>query len=352
MNFRPAISAPLPWLTVLAGRFLSGSKRPGGERPKTPRFRFPRSLKVTREGWWFMAILFFTGIAAINTGNNLLYLVLATLLSIIIISGLMSESTLKRIKPFRRPPKRIFKNRPAPFSIEIENNKRFLPSISFDLSESGARGIDTTPVYLLKLDAGASILRMSDYTFKRRGRHILTGIKVTTRFPFGLFIKGKVEAVELEVTVYPEVKPMTLSLPGATSPRAGQRVFKRGAGSELHNLRDYTPHDDSRFIHWKSAAKNTGLVVKEFERESEKEVIVRFNNLSVSGKEGVFEDRVDEVAGVIKYFIDSGYSVSLQTVGVTLPGGAGDRHFFSLLNHLAVIKPAGPGAPSFRVVYP
>jgi len=44
------------------------------------RFRPPRKLKFTREGKYFLGITLGVGFAAINTGNNLLYLLLGMLL--------------------------------------------------------------------------------------------------------------------------------------------------------------------------------------------------------------------------------------------------------------------------------
>ena len=38
------------------------------------RLRAPRTLRPTRAGWAFFAITFGVGFAALNTGNNLLYL--------------------------------------------------------------------------------------------------------------------------------------------------------------------------------------------------------------------------------------------------------------------------------------
>ncbi|MFQ5441195.1 MAG: DUF58 domain-containing protein [Thermodesulfobacteriota bacterium] len=353
MNLRPAISAPLPWLTVIAGRFLAGLKKDAGKGVKRRLLKFPRSLRVTREGKWFIAVLFSIGLAAINTGSNLLYLMLTTLLSMIIISGLMSESTLKGLRAVRLPPGKIFRGTPALFAFKIENTKRFFSSISFDLSESALPGIDCPPVYVLKLKAGASIIRGARYTFKKRGRYTLTGLKFTTLYPFGLFLKGKVEALSHEVTVYPRIKPVHTVASKTISSREGARVKKKGAGPDLHNLRDYTPHDDSRFIHWKSAAVTGGLMVKEFERESEKKVLVRFQNLSRPGYEALFEDTVDEVAGVISFLIEEGYSVVFETLEEELPPGTGREHFFRILGRLALIKPKplSSGTPAYDVVY-
>ena len=48
-------------------------------------FRPPRRLKFTREGKFFVGITLGVGFAAINTGNNLLYLLLGMLLALIIV---------------------------------------------------------------------------------------------------------------------------------------------------------------------------------------------------------------------------------------------------------------------------
>ena len=353
MNFRPAISAPLPWLTVVAGRFLTRVKKNASGGVKRRLFRFPRSLRVTREGKWFIAVLFSIGLAAINTGSNLLYLMLATLLSLIIISGLMSESTLKGIRAVRSAPKKIFRGTPATFAFEIDNTKRFFSSISFDLSESPVADLDAPPVYVLKLSASGSVLRTAAYTFKKRGIYTLKGLKFTTLYPFGLFLKGKTETVIGEVTVYPRVKPVHAVPSKAVASREGEPVSKKGAGPDLHNLRDYTPHDDSRFIHWKSAAVTGGLKVKEFERESERKVHVQFKNLSSPGREDLFEDMVDEVAGVVGYLIKEGYSVLFETLEETSAPGSGREHFFRILAQLALVKPKpfSAGTPAYTVVY-
>ena len=68
--------------------------RRSGRRPalmqKRSRLRPPRSLRATRAGWCFIAIIFGVGFAALNTGNNLIYLIIALLLAFLVLSGLLS----------------------------------------------------------------------------------------------------------------------------------------------------------------------------------------------------------------------------------------------------------------------
>ena len=54
--------------------------------PRRAHRNWPRKLKFTREGKYFLGITLGVGFAAINTGNNLLYLLLGMMLSLIIVS--------------------------------------------------------------------------------------------------------------------------------------------------------------------------------------------------------------------------------------------------------------------------
>ncbi len=59
---------------------------------------FPRKLTFTMEGKFLVFITLGIGFAAVNTGVNLLYLLMAMLLSIVVASGILSELTLKKLR--------------------------------------------------------------------------------------------------------------------------------------------------------------------------------------------------------------------------------------------------------------
>ena len=83
---------------------------PAPSRAGSPRWRRrlrpPRRLKFTREGKFFVGITLGVGFAAINTANNLLYLLLGMLLALIVVSGIMSELSLRDLTVVRRLPLR------------------------------------------------------------------------------------------------------------------------------------------------------------------------------------------------------------------------------------------------------
>ena len=66
-------------------------------KPVARRFRLPRHLRVPFAGKVFLLVTLGVGVAAVNTGNNLLYLALSLNLSLILLSGVLSEGTLRHV---------------------------------------------------------------------------------------------------------------------------------------------------------------------------------------------------------------------------------------------------------------
>ena len=61
-------------------------------------------------------------------------------------------------------------------------------------------------VHLLHLLPEAMTIQSYPLLVKRRGPYIFEGIKLFTRFPFGLFVKAATFPVRSEVMVYPETE--------------------------------------------------------------------------------------------------------------------------------------------------
>ncbi len=347
MNLRPAISVPLPWLTSFAGRFLGKKKAATRRRPF---FKLPRTLSITSEGRWYIGILFLIGIAAINTANNLLYLVSSTLLSLIIVSGVISEHTMRRLRIERTLPARIFKDTPAVVRVGIKNGKKIFSSFSFSVAEVPVQGITSESVYVLKLKPMEETVKTARYTFGKRGAIKLSGVKISTRFPFGLFLKGREDDSPVESLVYPSIRhPSIKTLASVHAAETGISPAGKGYGPQIYGLRDYTAGDDSRFIYWKGAARTGRLLIREFEKEKEQKVTVVFDNFNAP--EAVFEDLVDEAASTANHSIEKGYSVGLKTLEREIPPAPGQDQITLILRALALITPARrSGAATVRVI--
>jgi uncharacterized protein (DUF58 family) len=355
----PTITAPLPWLTAVASRVFSKKTR---KEKYGLRHTF-KKLKFTREGTLYIAAIFILGIAAINTGNNMLYLILATLLSLIIISGIMSEPILRKISFQRQFPQRIYRGVPARVRLVIKNNKRHVPSYSLNVKELPIEGMKAAPVYLVKLDANSSTSHIIKYTFNKRGWAKLDGFSLKTRFPFGFFVKFKTTLSKEQVLVYPEVKRLAPSeVIVCLSSNGESSHTRRGDGTDIYGLRDYTLRDDARHIDWKASARSRRLLTKEYERESERKIVIVFDNFPapVAGKGEKddaksralrFEKIVERTASLANHFIENDYVVSLKTRSAEIPYSKGHDQLERILYHLALIEPAvGKGVLSLKVI--
>src|ERR1700730_12997347 len=133
------------------------------------RFRPRRTIWPTRDGWWCLFVVIGLGVAAINTGNNLLYLLVSLLLSLIVVSGVLSEQSMRGLRLEANVPEEIFAQAPALFGAVLANRKRWLTSYSITL-ELLVRGESTRFIYLPRLEAGRDRLLTWEETLPSRGR--------------------------------------------------------------------------------------------------------------------------------------------------------------------------------------
>jgi uncharacterized protein (DUF58 family) len=96
---------------------------------------FPRGLSFTREGRVYVVVTLGVGFAAVNTGNNLLYLVLGMMLGLIVVSGVLSEITLRGVTVRRALARRAGEGEIFPVELTLGNVKRRAASYSVELRD-------------------------------------------------------------------------------------------------------------------------------------------------------------------------------------------------------------------------
>jgi uncharacterized protein (DUF58 family) len=310
----------------------------------------PRRLSFTREGKYFVGITVGVGFAAINTGNNLLYLLLGMMLSLIIASGIMSELSLRDLTVTRQPPTRIHARRPFLMGIGLSNGKKRLPSFSVEVEDLvGDRPLDKK-CYFLKLPAGRLQHTSYRHTFPRRGRYTYSGFRLSTKFPFALFRKSRLITRKTEVIVFPQLA----QLGHAAAPRA--RVVgldaqgRRGRQGDFHGLREYRDGDDPRDIHWRSTAKVGRTLVREHEEETARRVTIFLDNALPEGelcpdelaKDGL-ERAISLAASLAADYLERGYAVRVITKGDAVPPWLqGGSQLLRLLKRLALLPTVTP----------
>jgi uncharacterized protein (DUF58 family) len=233
-------------------------------------FKPPRRLYFTRGGGFFTAGAFAIGLAAINTGDNLLYLLLGGMMGFIAVSGWLSEQVVRGIEVRALPPRAATAGTPTRVGYEVRNRKKWMPSYALEVVEP-----DGGRAYAPVVRAGQAYAVRADRVFERRGVYTLAPVTLATSFPFGLFIKTREVAVGGEVVVWPRRdrnvrEPLT---GGDKARRRGQLAGSaEGARGEFRGLRGYRPGDDPRDVHWRSTARLGLPLVREYERDVGKTV--------------------------------------------------------------------------------
>jgi uncharacterized protein (DUF58 family) len=299
-------------------------------------------LYPTRAGWIYFALCFGIGFAALNTGNNLLYLVLALLLAFLVLSGLLSESALRGIRVRRLPPAEIFAGEPAFAALEIENAQARVPAFAVvveDLDAGGSGRVSFARAFALHLPARAREARSVRWRVERRGWLELRGFRVSTRFPFGLFSKALWLEAPARVLVYPGLGPAD-----ATAPREPGSGSQRSTGlhevaDEASGLRAFSAGDTRRRIHWRASLRRGEILVRDADRLTPRNAWVRL----VAGAElppEEIERRIAHAARQVVDLLEAGFAVGLQAGPLRFEPGHGPAQRARLLRELALFEPA------------
>src|SRR5689334_3884286 len=234
--------------------------------------RPPRKLKITREGKFFILLTLSVGLAAVNTGNNLLYLLLGMLLALIVVSSIMSELSLRNLSVVRRLPARAQVGRPHLVEIEVHNHKSRVPSYAIEIEDLRAGQPADKRCFFLKISPDSAQVAAYRRTPAKRGRDRHVGFRVATRFPFGLFEKSRELRSEGELIIYPAIDPVKLP-PERAGRRAGTHGAPgRGIGDEILGVRPMREGDDPRDVYWRKSTMAGQLVLRERAQETQRHV--------------------------------------------------------------------------------
>ncbi len=271
-----------------------------------------RTIRVTREGIRFLLLTLAVGIAAVNTGNNLFYLLLAMMLSLVVLSGLLSEQCVRRLDFHRHLPDYLFVNQPTTATLRVANHKSRIPSVSLRLLDVVAGKDLDRGIHIAHLAPAASTRCSYPLLVRQRGPYRLDGIRIVTPFPFGLFYKKSFYPLEATLIVCPEIIPLPpLQLQELNALGQDHARARRGPGNSLYNLREFRPGDDSRAIHWMTTARTAKLMLKETEAEDRRSITVAISTVAPDEAENSFERALSIGASLIDHFLKDGYQVRL-----------------------------------------
>ena len=279
-------------------------------------FKPPRTLKVTPAGRTYLVLTVGIGLAALNTGNNMLFLVLGLLLSAIVVSGVLSERCLRYLEVQRLLPEAAFAGHPFALRWAVKSSR---PAFALKFREEGP-GL-TGEGTLAYLAAGSLELVRGRVSAARRGPHLLAAIRVTTTFPFGLFAKTRIFSVNDTLLVFPRRLPSRdLAEPlGRRLSGEHGNALAEGTG-EVIDFRDLEAGEDARRVNWRKTAALGRLVRTVREREEGSTYVLR---VPAETPSQVLERKCESAAAAAHLLIARGGQVGLEADGVRLPPATG-----------------------------
>ena len=316
--------------------------------------------EFTREGAVYLAVVVVIAISALNTGNNLLFIVLSCLLAGILASGLLSAFMLAGLELDFSLPEHVFAGRPTMARLRLANRKHLFASLSLTVSAPTPRRpkppeLDLTPkpailkrpVYIPYIARHSSVNRSLDLTLPRRGRYSQEGLRVSTKFPFGFLRKAHTVPLRQDVLVLPKVEPTEEFY--EILPFIGSELesYLKGLGHDLYAIRDFQQTDTGRHVDWKATAKAQQLKVREFTREDERRVGLVFDPRLPNAQAQTldkFEKAVAFCACLAWHFYEVGAMLQFITEGFETSMSPAAEIIYLILEKLALIEPTMGGA--------
>lgn len=298
--------------------------------------RPPRRTRPTRLGWAFLGLTLAIGFAALNTGNNLLYLVLSMMLSMLSSSGILSELSVQRLQFTRRLPAEVVAGQDVVVTLTLHNPRKFIPVFGVFLEEDWPVRVSGEPCFFTYLSPETQQSLVSRYRFATRGRICLPQVEVSTLFPFGLFRRSYYREVEDEVVVLPPIHSVRIRNAAGVTREGSLPRLRKGQGDEFYELRLYQQGDDPRRIHWPTSARRGRLLFQELADLKRSRVLIRLTLSSLLPVEQSYEEGIILVSSYAAAYLKVGFEVAVEAPGVQLPFDSGEAHLRRIRRALAL----------------
>jgi uncharacterized protein (DUF58 family) len=272
-----------------------------------------RQVRLRAEGVYYALVVVAVLTGAIARQLNLLMLVGSLLAGPWLFAAIYGRLALRLLRIERKLPTAFRAGERLAVEISVSNERRWLRVWGVEVEDmvrrdlpAGDRARVMTSVFFPMLLPGQN--RQVAYTgsLPQRGRYIFGPLRITTRFPMGLFRHSYVLRERESLVVHPRVGRLARnwSKLARETPLGGRRIERRGLlQHDFYGMRDWRTGDSRRLIHWRTSARRGSLVVREFEQRRSQDLALLIDlwqpqDASREGGENV-ERAVSFVASII-----------------------------------------------------
>ncbi|GAB4179668.1 MAG: DUF58 domain-containing protein [Geothermobacteraceae bacterium] len=270
------------------------------------------------------------GFGAVNTGNNLMYLLVSALLGFMAVSGLLGKANISRLELRPLPAPELYAGLQAPLPWLLVNRRRRLPAFLIELSTGQGRAI------IPLLGPGQRQRVRLPHTFDRRGDQPLPAVTLSSHFPINFFVRHLRLPTAGETLVFPALIESRLPVtddPVSSMPR--QLLEQAGYEGDLRAIVDYSGAEPLRSLHWKLSARHEELKVKQTESLGGNPVMIDVADLPGHG-----EEQLGRACWLVNELERRQRPVGLRLGSQHLAVGSGQTHRLRLLGALARHDPS------------
>jgi len=264
----------------------------------------------------------------VNTGNNLLYLIVSALLGFMSISGILGNQNLKNLAIYLEPPEEIYDGVETLLTVSIENNRRFMHSF---LLEILFQKQCSAPIPILFKGARKKV--NIPVTFNGRGDHLRHTLGIQSNFPINFFIRSRTITIEQTIVVFPKPLPCGSALSFFSQQQAGMKNEspQKGYEGDITRIGDYQGGEPLKMVHWKLSARHDTLKIKELSSTGAEPVEIDLHSLPGTS----LDSRLSCASFLINEFTRSNRPVGLRLEESVFSAGTGRQHKYTLLTALA-----------------
>ena len=298
--------------------------------------QFNGVVRLTRIGGGYLAFTLIVGFAALNTGNNSLYIALSFMLGILIFSGVSSKGGLGSIAVEIEALEDAWAGSTTEGSLRVINRSRLWSVRDLIVLAPELERPVVVPMIPRRGDEEVA----ATFRFNRRGYARINRLELYTAYPFGLFLKKTVVRTEAQLVVFPELLSAREARPDIPEKGDVETFPRRGEGQEIYALRDYVPGDSLRHIHWKKSAGRGKWIVKQHAADASASLHLILDLYLPAGvPESRFEEIVSEAATLVRDAHAGGTEVTLH-LGAGEIQETPDSGLRPIFEALALVEPS------------
>jgi uncharacterized protein (DUF58 family) len=260
-------------------------------------FRRPHTT-ICREGWYYLLVTAIVFAGAMVKEVNLLLLLSGMMMGLLLFHWQVLFVSLKGMELHRKAPSAVCVGDLLAVGLRLSNTRPRFGSWAITVEEQiqrepGGSGMNHgrehqhnkhnhdkpifTSVFFPYIPAGEECTGTYRGRLVRRGRYRLGPMRISTRFPFGLFSRKLAIGQSETIYVYPRLGRLTrrwLARRRQALAGADRRQRRGGPEGDFYGVREWRGGDSLRLMHWRSSARTGKFVVRQFEQPHNRDAAV------------------------------------------------------------------------------